>query len=104
MNGQAIPLVKLACEDLSREISELREALSSMESKLSPVDDEGFFMSRKEAASEGSRLPARPSSEERQDFERARERWAERCRSLTEAIDRSERLTEMDLAIRINTR
>ncbi len=43
-------------------------------------------------------------AEERRKFEEARERWSERCRHLTEAIDRSERLTEADLAVRINTR
>ncbi len=44
------------------------------------------------------------NAEERQKFEEARRRWSEKCRRLTEAIDRSERLTEADLAIRINAR
>jgi hypothetical protein len=44
------------------------------------------------------------SAAERKKFEEARERWSKKCRHLTDPIDRSERLTEADLAIRINSR
>lgn len=65
---------------------------------------------KQEGEAESNRGTAMPQTskpldaEKRRKFEEARERWSEKYRHLTEAIDRSERLTETDLAVRINTR